>query len=370
MCREVANLALAVIALGCFGCRLDDKFRTDASTGDDLAIFSGDDMATDDMSTADMALPPGSDLAGVDMALPTGPAPQWTPIASPVGTKFFNSVWGPNADSVFIVGESGLVLHSTDRGATWTGGLNVAGTATLRGIWGTGNNLFVVGDSGSIYYSTNGGSTWTAASSISPAFSGEFTKVWGSSASNVFAIGDAAMIYRSTDGGATWAQSNTGVMNTTNPQTTLQAIWGSAADDIYVVGAPGCIYHSTDGANWTKQLTPASGVWGVWGSSPTDVYATGPFNIFRTVNHGTTWTTPAGQISQYADRIAGVGPGTFYLMNDSPMADLYYVTNFGATLTRITNTGLTSASPIVNLYAFSPVEVYVVGQGIILHGHL
>jgi photosystem II stability/assembly factor-like uncharacterized protein len=359
----VLSFALLVVA-----CDLGDKFQSHDDAGDTPADLSSSGVAVD--MSSDISTMPNADLSGADLSMPAGPAPLWTSITSPIGTKFLNAAWGTGADNVFIVGEAGTILHSTDQGATWSGGVGVGGNYTLRGIWGDGvGAVFVVGDSGAILHSTNGGTTWTAANSITPAFSGSFEKVWGSSANNVFAVGDKAMIYRSTDGGATWVQSNGGVVNTTNPSTTFQGIWGSGPNDIYVVGGPPTIYHSTDGVNWTHQNGASNSLWGIWGSSATDVYATGAFEILQTVNHGSSWTSQAGQISIYADKIAGVGPGTFYLLDDQPDAAVYYVTNGGTTLSRIPNTGIATNAPVVNIWASGPTDVYVVGQGLIVHGH-
>ncbi|MCU1282225.1 MAG: glucosyltransferase-I precursor [bacterium] len=360
-----------VLALAIAGCGLGDKFHGDAAVDQDMAIGGGgNDLAATDMAVGDMATPPNSDLAGADLSTPMGPAPQWTTIPSPVGSKFLNGAWGPSADSVFIVGEAGTILHSIDRGTTWSGGVGVGGSQTLRGIWGIDATMFAVGDSGAIFHSSNGGGTWTAAASLSPAYSGSFYRVWGSDTNNVFAVGDNVTIYRSTDGGATWNLSNTGCVNTSNPTTTFQGLWGSGSNDIYVVGGPGTIYHSTDGANWTHQNGAAYSLSTVWGSSATDVYATGGYELLSTVNHGTNWTSPAGQIGAYAGKSSGVGPGTLYLLYGAPGADVYYVTNSGATLTRLSNTGLASNSPVVDIWASSPVDVYVVGQGLIEHGQL
>lgn len=333
-------------------------------TASDMNTASTDDLASPiDMTTQ------GTDLAGADLSMPMGPAPNWTTIASPVGAKFLKAVWGTGPNNVFIVGEAGTILHSTNNGANWSGGVGVGGSQQLEAIWGTGNSIFIVGDSGTILHSTNGGSTWVAASSVTPAFSGQFYGIWGSSTDNLFAVGSDAMIYRSTDGGNTWAQSNNGVVNTSNPSTTLRGVWGSGPNDIYVVGGPPTIYHSTDGVNWTHQNGASNSLSGIWGSSPTDVYTTGPFEILSTANHGTTWTSTAGQIGEFADTLAGVGPGTFYLLYDAPGADLYYATNGGATLTRIKNTGMASDAPVRNIWASGPTDVYIVGQGLIIHGH-
>src|SRR5947208_8668265 len=70
----------------------------------------------------------------------------WTREAQGVTTANLFGVWGSSATDVFVVGESGTILHYD--GVGWI--KQASGTtARLRDVWGTGpTNVYVAGDSG------------------------------------------------------------------------------------------------------------------------------------------------------------------------------------------------------------------------------
>ena len=105
-----------------------------------------------------------------------------------------------SADTGFVVG--GLILRTTDAGATWT--QQLGGTwRFLRAVCFTDVNTgTAVGDSGVILRTTNGGATW------SNQFSGTTEILDGVSFSDTnygTVVGTNGTILRTTDGGATWA---------------------------------------------------------------------------------------------------------------------------------------------------------------------
>ena len=107
-------------------------------------------------------------------------------------TTTLRAGWASAAgDDVYVVGDGGVILHSTDAGATWPAA--ASGTsAALRGVWGSSpSDVYVVGASGTILHSTDGGATWVAESGNT---SSGLNGIWGSSASDVYAVGDSGTI--------------------------------------------------------------------------------------------------------------------------------------------------------------------------------
>ena len=79
---------------------------------------------------------------------------------------------GTNAPTAFVaVGEAGVVVRSTDNGATWTS-ISTPAVDNLRGVIGFGGEatkrFVAVGDDQTIIMSSDGGLTWTAATVPTP----------------------------------------------------------------------------------------------------------------------------------------------------------------------------------------------------------
>ena len=86
------------------------------------------------------------------------------PVGGAYATTRFNAIvpWGTLGDTALVVGQNGTILRSRNAGSptpTWfTQESGV--TVTLRGIYFNGGMLWVVGDSGVVLHSTNSGDTW------------------------------------------------------------------------------------------------------------------------------------------------------------------------------------------------------------------
>ena len=169
----------------------------------------------------------------------------WDPVES--GTESaLNDIAFADASHIWIVGERGLVLRSTDGGVTWdtvdTGVdatlLSVAFASVDRGV--------VVGEDGTVLVTADGGSTWrqsdagTTSALNGVEFAGDAT---------VWAVGDGGTVLYSGDGGVTWAS------RTMDPPLNgaLDAVSFDGADGV-IVGAQGTVLITTDGgASWTRQ---------------------------------------------------------------------------------------------------------------------
>src|SRR4030095_2592875 len=85
----------------------------------------------------------------------------WSPIASPTSVNLNDVGTGCNSGEFFIVGDSGVILKSTNDGQTFFM-LNSGTTHNLNEVYCSEQNIRVAGDSNITLYSTNGGSNWIA----------------------------------------------------------------------------------------------------------------------------------------------------------------------------------------------------------------
>jgi photosystem II stability/assembly factor-like uncharacterized protein len=130
---------------------------------------------------------------------------QWSPIDSGT-TSNLNGAVLLDSGTGFVVGDMGIILKSTDAGATWTP--RTSGTSnTLHGVYFLDPNEGVaVGDSGAILRTTDGGATWQ---SIASGVKDSLRSV-SFSGTNGICGGDSQDILYSTDSGASWQISQSG----------------------------------------------------------------------------------------------------------------------------------------------------------------
>ncbi len=147
--------------------------------------------------------------------------PAWNHQTSGVNT-FLNSVHFVDANNGWVVGNHGIILHTTNGGATWTSQT----TDAVRNALAPGDpaitlesvhfvdamNGWVVGHNGTILHTINGGTTWTA-QTVDDSFTNHLQSVYFVDAMNGWAVGNRTGtsgiqdIIRTTDGGSTWLKS-------------------------------------------------------------------------------------------------------------------------------------------------------------------
>ena len=133
-------------------------------------------------------------------------------------------MWGRSLDDVYLAGNGGVILHSTNRGVSW-------GRADVPE---------------------------------------DVYDVRGSASGDVIAVGRLGSIWRGTDGGAAWTPWASGATQH------LKSVWKGVAGEAFVVGTQGTILHTTDGSTFSAQTSGTTeDLDGVWGSGPDDVYAVG-----------------------------------------------------------------------------------------------
>jgi hypothetical protein len=205
-----------------------------------------------------------------DRAGPVGEPRAWTIVREPDGDDHYG-VWISPTNEVFVVGENGGALRSTD-GKTWNQ-LDTGVASILRGVYGTtSQDVYAVGMDGTMLHFDGGSWTPFAAPSAVSLFA--LTIVDG----DLFVVGDGGLRARLVNGA--WE-------TTTEPFSWYLGVWGTAADDVFAVGSNGAGHY--DGESWTDMQTPPGGpIFDVWGASSVNVYAVGFDGIILHYN-GTRW---------------------------------------------------------------------------------
>lgn len=149
----------------------------------------------------------------------------------------------------YIVGDSGTVVLTTDRGGTWSA--RSLGSVALRGVTAISNeSAVIVGDSGVIFRTSNTGTTWER---VAPAGLHErLNAVSFVDARIGVAVGDHAMIIKTIDGGATWSRQATITFASLR---SVQCYTGDDGANWIAVGDSGTIVQTNDGgasASYTR----------------------------------------------------------------------------------------------------------------------
>lgn len=224
-------------------------------------------------------LAPDGGASGGDMA--TAP---WVAQTSGVTTTLYQP-WSPGGGVAFIAGAAGVILKTTDHGATWT--RQTSGTSQdLEAVWGAGAmEVFAVGTRGTLLHTTDGGTTWK---SVSLGTSNALYDVWGASATDVYVVGDR---------GAAFHGSGSSFKSLTVPagQSFINCVWGAGATDVYMFGAGGLALHGSAAAGFAKQsINTTDDIFYGWGTAQdawvpsTNAMGTS-FTLWHTADHGTTW---------------------------------------------------------------------------------
>ena len=152
------------------------------------------------------------------------------------------AVLAQDANNVWIAGEDGVLLVSSNGGGAWTVA-NTGSTRHLRALARAGATGWAVGDGGSILRSGDSGATWAAqASGMLQTLRG----VAAFDAQHAWAVGDGGLALASVDGGVTWTPHAAGVAR-------LYAVAFTSALNGLAVGQGGAIVRSTDGGqSWAN----------------------------------------------------------------------------------------------------------------------
>ena len=213
-------------------------------------------VATDIAGGSGTSLPVSIFVAtSVSSGAPSPPAATWFPqgpIAPPMDLR---SVFFTDALHGWIVAPQGVILSSTNGGASWM--TQTSGTLTsledLQFINTTTG--WVVGSDGTILKTTNAGQNWLLLASRTSVF---LTGVWFVNANQGWVCGHGGTILTTGDGGASWSLEATGTTED------LEAVFFISSTRGWAVGSSGTVLLTTDGGTtWTLeqlQFFSASGI--------------------------------------------------------------------------------------------------------------
>ncbi len=247
-------------------------------------------------------------------------------------------------ERLVAVGERGHIIYSDDDGKSWVQA-EVPVSVTLTAInFGSPTDGWAVGHSGVVMHSSDAGETWTIQLDGIRAFElaieakeerievleaeleeapeedredlewalddvyftlenmkadleigpvNPMLDVWFEDADHGFVIGAYGMIFRTTDGGESWRDWSDQVANPSGYH--LNGIADVAGGGLVIVGEAGLILVSTNnGDTWEAQESPYTGsLFGVIGTGDVDEILTYGLrgNIFLSTNLGGSWTT-------------------------------------------------------------------------------
>jgi len=199
------------------------------------------------------------------------------------------------------VGESGVIIRTTDGGENWY--IQESGTtADLLGVYFTGEQHGVaVGGSwseeaglyGTILTTNDGGQTWESRTSGAPGFAkgAAFWDVSFGDAEIGIAVGTYGIVARTTDGGHTWTEN---YQMGENWDGNLFSVSMSDVNNGTIVGTGGTVLRTTDGGvNWSTQESGTTNwLYGVSFMNESNGIAVGESGtILNTENAGTNWYT-------------------------------------------------------------------------------
>jgi photosystem II stability/assembly factor-like uncharacterized protein len=179
----------------------------------------------------------------------------------------------------------------------------------LRAVDINRTHAVAVGILGMIITSTNFGATWT----VTPLAAGQSVGLRGASMASLsvmVAVGEGGVIVRSSNGGALWNTIASGTTSDLNAVDFLDANNGMA------VGSAGVILQSVDGGqNWSPRTSGTGGdLAGIDFTTSTIATAVGGATILRTIDGGDSWspqTSPVGALNSvdFINALTGVALG-------------------------------------------------------------
>lgn len=215
----------------------------------------------------------------------------WLLATDPIASETLTDSSWSTASTAYVVGANGIILRSTNGGASWTQ-QTVNTNAGFNGVSfapGTTTGYVVGNVSGSswrVYRTTNGGTTWTLLNSSQPV---SLFDVHALDASVVTVVGANGAVWRSANGGTSWTQQSQAQLG----NVTLRAVQATSSTNTHVVGDFGQMLRTTNsGGTWsyTSAATVASLRGIAVASEQVQVAAGGSGTILRSADGGSTWT--------------------------------------------------------------------------------
>ncbi|MDD5747461.1 MAG: DUF5719 family protein [Actinomycetota bacterium] len=257
----------------------------------------------------------------------TNKGANWNFLQGPANN--LNGMSFADANNGIACGEKGVVLYTTDAGATWMPSDSVTDKnlndvsmyldgGVYRGI--------AVGDNATVRRTSNGGQTWSPATS--PPVSNNLSSVDFIDSTHAWAVGDNGHIWISADSGDTWTEQES------NPTANLRAVdFFDEECGVAVGGTAGSTesvrWTDDGGATWQTPANPPAGSVKI-----NDVSMGGKSDVWAVGEGGSIWYSDDG--------------GDNWVFQEGPVSDELFGVSFGAPGHSDTRNGLiVGASPAV-----------------------
>ncbi len=200
-----------------------------------------------------------------------------------------NWIDAPSSLVAVAVGQTGLIMRTTDAGLSWTKQASPDSTVSCYGVkFADASHGWAVGDHGSIFRTVDGAS-WSSQSS--PTSAALLGITFASASEGWIAAGDfgtfGGLILHSSDGGGSWT-----VQNPSLPHIAYGLSFPTSLSG-WVVGEQGMIVHTSNaGSSWQPQSSGvANALYWCSFSDGMNGWAVGDTGtILRTTNGGASWT--------------------------------------------------------------------------------
>lgn len=152
-----------------------------------------------------------------------------------------------NDNTIVVVGNAGVVLTSTDNGATWNR-QQLSGAPFLLDVTTCPNNEFVaLAAEREVWFADTGGSNWRSVAIDTYEY---VQAIECDTNGGIWVVGSFSTIWRSDDGGASWSETSMDEdMNLTSIQFVDDAVG-------FVTGEFGDIFRTQDGGDTWEYMTP------------------------------------------------------------------------------------------------------------------
>ncbi len=261
------------------------------------------------VSTVDANVAWATGTGGVVIKTTNGGA-TWVTVTTPRAVDA-HVICGIDTNKALVAtnGSADAKIHlTTNGGQTWQDVYTVAGGFINVLIMFDDMNGFAEGDpvggNWVLLKTTDGGFTWTSAATL-PQAGSEYG--WNNSG---WRVGDSlwfgtnnSRVYKSTDRGANWSYAPTTILNS------YSIAFGNAQKGV-VGSETGTANRSTDGGNsWAAISTPVTGnILGMTSVSENEYWFTSNTNVYYTSDHGTNWSTSfTGSATLYHLHFKGLG---------------------------------------------------------------
>jgi photosystem II stability/assembly factor-like uncharacterized protein len=172
---------------------------------------------------------------------------EWREIPSFTGANL-NRAW-TDGTAVVVSGDSFTVVRFD--GSSWdTQTRLVAGSGSFEDVWGfSATDIWVTGDDGAVIHTSDGGDSWRP---VDTTIDGTVTGVWGASDDEVFMVTDVAKFLRCTADDVCHVSD---ILDADGePIEEIQALWGTASNDLYAVGEGIAVHFNGD--VWSEMELP------------------------------------------------------------------------------------------------------------------